>query len=109
MNIATLLKDYFADNKAALASAAGVSRQAVSRWDLNETVRAEYVRPICAFLDWRISPNVLRADLYPNPDDALPPQVPTPSLAQERRRHDQRMGDRRAPDCCAAVNDETAA
>lgn len=32
----------------------------------------ETVLPICDFLDWRMTPNRLRPDLYPNPTDALP-------------------------------------
>lgn len=33
---------------------------------------AEYVLPIAQALDWKITPHELRADLYPNPGDAMP-------------------------------------
>ena len=36
---------------------------------------AEAVIPIADFLDYRITPHELRPDLYPNPDDALPPPL----------------------------------
>lgn len=34
----------------------------------------EVVLPMAEFLEYRMTPHDLRADLYPNPDDALPPQ-----------------------------------
>jgi hypothetical protein len=33
---------------------------------------ADVVIPICAFLDWQITPHELRADIYPNPLDGMP-------------------------------------
>lgn len=35
----------------------------------------ETVIPICDFLGWCMTPHRLRADLYPNPSDALPAAV----------------------------------
>ena len=33
---------------------------------------ADVVIPICAFLDWQITPHELRADIYPNQLDGMP-------------------------------------
>lgn len=38
-----------------------------------EVPPAETVIPIAATCHWKITPHDLRPDLYPNPDDALPP------------------------------------
>lgn len=40
-----------------------------------EVPPADVVIPICDFLGWRVTPNFLRPDLYPNLTDALPPGV----------------------------------
>jgi hypothetical protein len=40
-----------------------------------EVPPADVVIPICDFLGWRMTPNLLRPDVYPNPTDALPPDV----------------------------------
>ncbi|MBK8399994.1 MAG: helix-turn-helix domain-containing protein [Propionivibrio sp.] len=37
-----------------------------------EVPPADVVIPICAFLDWQITPHELRADIYPNPLDGMP-------------------------------------
>jgi hypothetical protein len=49
-------------------------------WGWMNSVRMEVpppeaVIPICDFLDWRMTPHRLRPDLYPNPSDAIPPEV----------------------------------
>ena len=36
---------------------------------------AKYVIPICQAVDWQITPNELRSDLYPNPKDGIPPEI----------------------------------
>ena len=35
-------------------------------------VPAEWVLPCCQALDWQVTPNQLRPDLYPHPHDGLP-------------------------------------
>lgn len=72
MNISSLVIDHFKGNKAELATAAGVSRQAVSQWDDDSELRAEYVIPVCAYLCWAVTPHKLRPDIYPNAADGLP-------------------------------------
>ena len=59
----------------ALIPESKVSQAHVSKWllrQLTEVPPAEYVLAICEHLDWRITPQQLRPDLYPNPTDALP-------------------------------------
>lgn len=52
-----------------------VSQAHIWKW-LNrveaEVPPAEYVIPICAALDWQVTPHQLRTDIYPNPTDGLP-------------------------------------
>lgn len=74
----------------------------VTVWGWLNTVKFEVpppdtVLPIAEFLQWEMTPHQLRPDLYPNPGDAMPRLVPTETV-EERRVHDQRAGDRRAPD-----------
>ena len=57
----------------ALSKALGLSRGAVSQW---EVVPADRVLAVCALAEWRITPHQVRSDLYPNPGDALPQQEP---------------------------------
>ena len=66
-----LLKEHFG-TQAAIAKAAGFDRyQVVQQWD-PERIPAEHVRRLCEASGWKITPHQLRADLYPNPGDALP-------------------------------------
>lgn len=62
-----------------------------------EVPPAEAVLPIAKYLDYQVTPHQLRPDLYPNPGDGLPALIPAPVI-EDRRKHDQRVGDRRNPD-----------
>lgn len=55
----------------AAATALGVSREAVRKWE-RDGVPAERVLKICEATGWRVVPHQLRPDLYPNPTDAMP-------------------------------------
>lgn len=70
MQTSELLRIYFNGNAAALAAAAGVSRQAPRQW--GDKIPAERVIPICEALNWRVTPHILRSDLYPNGLDGIP-------------------------------------
>jgi hypothetical protein len=60
-----------------------VSQAHIWKW-LNRAIcevpPCEYVIPICKALDWQITPNELRADLYPHPHDGLPADDPRRAL-----------------------------
>lgn len=56
------------------AAAIGVSREAVRKW-VRDGVPAERVIPICEATRWKVTPHVLRPDLYPNASDALPKEA----------------------------------
>jgi DNA-binding transcriptional regulator YdaS (Cro superfamily) len=60
--------------KAAAARALGVSGEAVRKWCKNG-VPPERVIEICRSSSWRVTPHLLRPDIYPNPSDALPANV----------------------------------
>ena len=53
----------------ALSRALGLSRGAVSQWDM---VPPERVLAVCRATNWACTPHDVRSDLYPNPTDALP-------------------------------------
>lgn len=54
-----------------IAKAAGVkSYQNVQQW--NGVVPPDLVLTLCEASGWEITPHMLRADLYPNADDAMP-------------------------------------
>jgi DNA-binding transcriptional regulator YdaS (Cro superfamily) len=55
----------------AAAAALGLSREAVRKW-LRDGIPAERVIFICEKTGWKVTPHMLRPDLYPNVDDALP-------------------------------------
>lgn len=58
---------------AALAKAVDVkSAQVVWNWKSRGSVPAEMVIAICEAVAWEVTPHMLRPDLYPNADDALP-------------------------------------
>lgn len=59
----------------ALSKALGLSRGAVSQWDV---VPSERVLSVCAATNWRVTPHELRPDLYPNLYDALPESMRCP-------------------------------
>lgn len=78
----------------ALSKALGLSRGAVSQWEIVPDGR---VLDVCEMVEWRCTPHQLRPDLYPNPGDAMPRLIPA-SIVEDRRVKDQRAGDRRIPD-----------
>lgn len=49
-----------------------ISSQAVGKWFLKGNVPPERVLPLCALLNWSVTPHELRPDIYPNPTDYLP-------------------------------------
>lgn len=59
-------------SKARVARIAKVSHQAVSKWSC---IPAELVLDVCADYGWAVTPHELRPDLYPHPDDGLPPEL----------------------------------
>ncbi|MBG6243509.1 MAG: Cro/Cl family transcriptional regulator [Candidatus Symbiopectobacterium sp. Dall1.0] len=66
----------------------GVTPQAVSLW-FKSRVPARYIRALCAFLEWRVTPHELNGEIYPNPDDALPilkikPKSPSPATTKAK-------------------------
>lgn len=59
-----------------LASDLGVSYQAVQKY-LKTQVPSEKVIPSSKAVDWVVTPHRLRPDLYPHPNDGLPPELRT--------------------------------
>lgn len=57
--------------KARIARLTGLSHQAISKWPV---VPAEHVLAVCAEFAWVVTPHDLRPDIYPHPDDGLPPE-----------------------------------
>lgn len=65
-----ILKDQFG-TLGKVAEAAGVkSYQNVQQW--GGVVPSDKVLTLCESAGWAITPHMLRPDLYPNADDALP-------------------------------------
>ncbi|WP_406706677.1 transcriptional regulator [Sodalis sp.] len=61
-------------SQAELGRRIGLPQQVISRWvNGRQQVPAERIIPLCALLDWDITPHELRPDLHPNPTDGLPP------------------------------------
>ncbi|MDO9227148.1 MAG: YdaS family helix-turn-helix protein [Pseudomonadota bacterium] len=60
------------NNRAALARMAGVTKQAAGNWD---RIPAARVLSVSRATGWQVTPHALRPDIYPNPTDALPPEV----------------------------------
>lgn len=56
-----------------LARAVGVSPQALQQWVNRDHVPATQVLKVSAAVGYQVTPHQLRPDLYPYPDDALPP------------------------------------
>lgn len=69
MDIKNIAKE--AGGVVALSKALGLSRGAVSQW---VQVPADRVLDVCELTGWKVTPHQVRADLYPNPCDALPDQ-----------------------------------
>lgn len=60
----------------ALSKRLGLSRGAVSQWDV---IPADRVLAVCELTGWKVTPHQARADLYPNPHDAMPPGYSAPA------------------------------
>lgn len=58
----------------ALSRILGLSRGAVSQWDV---VPVDRVLDVCRAVAWQVTPHQLRPDIYPNPTDGIPPNVTT--------------------------------
>ena len=59
--------------RAALAKQFSVSIQAVSKWQTR--VPAGVVIGLAESVQFQVTPHQLRPDLYPHPDDGLPPEL----------------------------------
>lgn len=89
----------------ALSTALGLSRGAVSQW---QVVPSDRVRAVCEATAWKVTPHQVRPDLYPNPNDALPSHIAPPAPPckcasefgefGEPRNGDRREGERRQQD-----------
>lgn len=51
----------------------GKKSQTVSAWFRNGVAKGEVIN-VCQALGWVVTPHQLRPDIYPNPQDALPPE-----------------------------------
>ena len=56
----------------ALAALIGGVQTRVSEWKRRGQVAGDAVIPVCRAVDFEVTPNELRPDLYPHPDDGLP-------------------------------------
>lgn len=52
-----------------VAKAIGRTKGAVSQWSV---VPSEHVIAVCELSGWKLTPNSVRPDLYPNKHDAMP-------------------------------------
>ncbi len=59
-----------------IARELGVSKEAVRKWFASHQIPAERVICVSRLHGWSPSPHDLRPDLYPNPTDALPSNLP---------------------------------
>ena len=57
----------------AIAKKFGVSVQAVAKWQIS--VPSEKVIGLAETVDFEVTPHQLRPDLYPHPEDGLPPEM----------------------------------
>lgn len=48
------------------------STQSVANWVINDQVPSERVLQLCELGGWVVTPNQLRPDIYPNPNDGMP-------------------------------------
>lgn len=67
-----------------LADKIGVSIQRLSNWRKRGGVPADMVLNYCAALEWKTIPHQVRPDLYPHPDDGLPPELRSSPSSVER-------------------------
>ena len=62
-------------SQADFAKKLGLSQTIVNAWVRGEKrISAERVLEICSIADWQVTPHELRPDIYPHPDDGLPPE-----------------------------------
>lgn len=57
-----------------LSAKSGIPQPTISAWinRFNCKVGAEYVLDVAKATDWLVTPNMLRKDIYPHPQDGLP-------------------------------------
>lgn len=58
-----------------LAAALEITPQSVRNWYDKTKIPSERVIPICENTDWLFTPHELRPDIYPYPDDGIPPDL----------------------------------
>lgn len=61
-----------AGSQQALAGLIGGAQTRISEWKRSGQVAAGSVIPVCAAVEWVVTPHQLRPDIYPHPDDGLP-------------------------------------
>jgi DNA-binding transcriptional regulator YdaS (Cro superfamily) len=61
-----------AGGQAALAAKVGIGASGVSEWKRRGNVPPEMVLRVCEVMDFEVSPNEVRPDIYPHPHDGLP-------------------------------------
>lgn len=61
-------------SQAAVAAVVGARQQSVGYW-LKEGLPGEHVLRISADIGYAVTPHQLRPDLYPHPEDGLPPEL----------------------------------
>lgn len=66
-----------------LASALGVTPQAVSQWAASGRVPLKRVRVIAELTGWVVTPHRLMPDVYPNPQDGVPPGLSSTPLTAD--------------------------
>jgi len=100
-----------------IAKAADVHPVLIHQWSTGKRrIPADKVLAVARATGWKVTPNALRPDIYPNPTDGLPPEVvqrpeslesiapttPTPTplgaLGEPRLGSDRREDERRQPD-----------
>lgn len=62
-------------NKSEIARRLGTSPQNVGSWMRKGKFPPYFVIPLCAALEWDITPHQVDPVLYPNPGDALPNEI----------------------------------
>lgn len=67
-----------AGGQSALAAALGMKPQAVQQW---QKVPPKWVISVARATDFAVTPHELRPDIYPHPDDGLPPERRTREAA----------------------------
>lgn len=64
-------------SQTALANACGIKQAHIWNWlNRDKRVPAEYVIPVCRATQFKVAPNEIRPDIYPNKTDGIPPGKP---------------------------------